>query len=708
MKTIRIAQALITMLFLLAVCVGCNSAADNASNTKSPEFSFIQLASSGTTATDHMDVWTAQKGFAQDETGVYRLYGTKVIHIPADGSPNIEINVNVSHSRNLESGIAVLGEKIYIVTNNMTEPGTSDIPVYKSLLVLDKNGTVLQTYELPEIAGYGNPATDIAVIHDTVFILSDRYYGNGNLYQYGIKDNSIKHLDFSQIDSIAVMDDKLLVCENMSSDNSSKVSVYTFAVSQVDSEFVINENQINALSYDDSNELIYGVCNNKLFSYDLANHTYTFLYLFPLNGVYGEDRIISLAAYENNLLFMQGDGNLRRITNADGNWSKSETLKIYCISIADTQGWTSSRAYAAFLEKHPMFRLEFIEVNDLQAYNTGLASKLMANDSEFDLFVLDSNMSSILDKGHYTDLSIYTDIIDNINKMLPGYKELLSIDNAVYGVPIRISINTYAYSSETLDYYDIKQPKLIPTMSEYLDMFANANEQMQLDNVTAGQITLHQFFSSLSASFFTEKDVQLSDVAFLYETVLAMYEVGAIVTADTYGEGIFHGTYINDYARANQIMMSPVYKEGAKLAGNVTTLCLNPSSKNKELAAAYLANLISPEIETAYLDEYIPMLALLHSHSHVEIELDESHIQADLLEAEEGASFPYLFEREVMKDNINYQMYKEVFQNMTRRYFNGDINAFAMQTFEKLINNEISLEKAAENVYNKMLMVRDE
>jgi len=709
MKIFRMIRTILILSLFLILCVSCNPVSDDTANTSIPELTYIQLASSNAaTALERTDIWATPKGLTYDGTGIYRLHGTQIIHIPADGSPNVEINVDVPHIRNLESGLAVSDEKIYIMTNNMPEPGTGEVPVYKELLVLDKSGAVLQTYELPDMTGYDHPASDFVVINDTVFIVSADSSLMGSVFQYNMATATMHKLDFSMVDSIAAMDGKLLVCASAGESISSKISVYDYTSNKVEADYIIHDNWIEALSYDAFTSLIYGVKDNKLFSYDLANDIYTYLYLFPATSVYGEDRIEYIAAFNNKLATMQGDGNIRQITNANGDWNQGETLTIYCNSIASTQRWSSSKAYAAFLEEHPLLRLEYIEITDYQAYESGLAKKLMANDTDFDLFVLDANMSSVLDKSYFTDLSVYENIADNFNKMLPGYRELFSVNNAIYGVPIFFDADAYVYNSERLDFYGIEQPTLVPTLSEYLGIFSNAKEQFQTDGVSAGHLLFHRFFGSLVASFFAGNDVQLSDISGFLESMLAVNNAGGMASPNTYGNGLFQESMLCNYTRTDRLMMSPVYKENAKLAVSVISLCVNVNSKNKELAAEYLAMLTSPEIETAFLDEYIPMLDVLYSHSHDEIEIDEAHIKTDLLAAEEIAQYQYLYERDTMQENENYQIYKEVISNASRRYYNGDIYVFAMQAFERLANNEISLEKAAENVYSKMLMVRDE
>ena len=76
-------------------------------------------------------------------------------------------------------------------------------------------------------------------------------------------------------------------------------------------------------------------------------------------------------------------------------------------------------------------------------YNKQILTKIMAEDSDFDLFISDEVMlNSILEHSAYESLDGYQEIVSNFdNVYAAGVKDLMTADNGLFGIPLDIMLS---------------------------------------------------------------------------------------------------------------------------------------------------------------------------------------------------------------------------------------------------------------------------
>jgi len=385
-----------------------------------------------------------------------------------------------------------------------------------------------------------------------------------------------------------------------------------------------------------------------------------------------------------------------------------------------------NRAIGAMLTAHPMFRVNFVEVGveDNSVYATMLANKLMARDTDFDLFVISQPNMSVVDKGFFRDLSDFEGIAANFDQMLPGIKELFSANGQIFGAPIEIPVSGLSYDPKKLEVYGLAKPTAGWTLDDYLQTLTGANDAFANTLESIGEVGFFILDGGLVDSFLWGADVTLSDMVQLYEKLYTIWQAGGMeLSTDILIPGVFTNerlTYFmdeSDYyeialpAISRERAMIPLFDADARYSVMITALSINLDSPNQALAAEFLELLTSKETEDALLADSIWRYNNRHLWAgalpyHTE---EEMATPAYKLAAESVANHSYLYEREAMAAEPGYQLYKEALsRSIADRSCHWELNIFARESFEAVTRGELTPQAAAEAVYKRLLMVRDE
>lgn len=84
---------------------------------------------------------------------------------------------------------------------------------------------------------------------------------------------------------------------------------------------------------------------------------------------------------------------------------------------------------------------EAYTAKDFMEYMNTMAKKLLSGDDDFDLFVVHTSMFDILKENYYVDFSLFPALDKRFDSMLPGIKELCSINGKLCLYPQYISFN---------------------------------------------------------------------------------------------------------------------------------------------------------------------------------------------------------------------------------------------------------------------------
>ncbi len=234
---------------------------------------------------------------------------------------------------------------------------------------------------------------------------------------------------------------------------------------------------------------------------------------------------------------------------------------------------------------------------DTQSYQDGVRTKIMAQDSDFDLFIADSYLlSSLLANSAYEPLDSYEGIADNFDEIYAkGMKSLMSSDKGIFGIPLSMHISgsqkvvddtvTYPINPTLGDFYalcdslDGTGKKALESRLLLTQMTNNLLEEMVATEGRINEATLAEFLSKLK--YYNDKGVLCdgdSPHVLEFGSKFFVYDgSGALAPVDT---RTVHAPIAGDtvYININKVMM------------------LNSASKNKDAAAEFLELLSSEDV----------------------------------------------------------------------------------------------------------------
>jgi len=230
------------------------------------------------------------------------------------------------------------------------------------------------------------------------------------------------------------------------------------------------------------------------------------------------------------------------------------------------------------------------ESKDEAEYAFTMAKKLLAGDTDFDIFVVTTEMSQLLKEGYYENLAEY-DILDEVYaSMIPGVKRLCTVGETAALYPLTLNTDMLRVTGDA----DI--PSTFPGLRNYTgDTLLSA---YNLRNLTLPWF--EQFASNYMARDIDD-DTAKADLTALYETALSLRDtcyLGDNFTSQKTAVKVSRNTGKSGSlpAGTSVLPMLPVTENYAP-AVEGSFYAVNPNSSNKELAAVFLAGM-------AYLDGY--------------------------------------------------------------------------------------------------------
>jgi len=720
-----------TMTAILAAAVlafgACAPIADTESTkTPGPTAAVTVTSAPGDGAEDAYAYMDMTKALVCDETGIYQMLGRQIIYTPVDGEvKTIALDALVDTDevvdRNVEGALAKADGKLYVIVNNYVFPVTDAVQV--RLLALDTDGALLQSYDLPVANAVNTHFDKLEVIDNTVFIKASRASRVEGLYTFNMETGSLDRIEEQRVNAMATMGDKILYCKQ-SPDFDTVLYVYDPAADKVESEHTINRTRVVDMGYDETTQILYGLSDNQLFTFDLDTDELTNLYQFAKFDPMEVDLLTVMAVYGDKLAAIQKGGSMVFVENVASDWSAEDTLTIYCYSSKEIMTPAMNRAIGGMLAKHPMFRVNFVETNEYNVYRQMLASRLMARDVDFDLFVIEQANMPVVEKRFFRNLADFEGIAANFDQMLPGIKELFSADGQIFGAPIAMPVGGLSYDTATLEAYGLAAPTAGWTSDDYLQMLTGANDAFANTSESIGAVSFFDFYIGVADSFYWGEDVTLSDMVRLYETTLAIWQAGGIeLSTDIDIQGVFADErptmFMTEFDYWNiaptpvtrEKAMNPLFDADARYSVMITALAINLDSPKQDLAAEFLELLTSKETEDALLADSI----WRYDNRHLSVgsvpyaTKEEMASPAYKLAAEKSANYSYLYEREAMMAEPGYQLYKEaLYRSIADRCYHWELNVFARESFEAVTRGETTPQAAAEAVYKRMLLMRDE
>lgn len=322
--------------------------------------------------------------------------------------------------------------------------------------------------------------------------------------------------------------------------------------------------------------------------------------------------------------------------------------------------------------------------------------KLLANDSDFDLFCVSSKNIDHYSKNHaFYDVSSSTTIVQNFNAMFDGLYDLCISNDILCGVPISVNRtqNLWNCNTSLLETLNLALPLEKITWKEFYDWAVILKEQATdagiADFVVYAQngvnIQLIEYMSNyMDYTATTVLDHTTEYIEYL-DLYFKMLKEG-LISDSTDSHALFTSGGHYDYMTTSAIVFpSPVLTEDAQYTVGVNLLAINPSSQHIEQAIEYLAYASSEEVLNFRPSEY-----LLKDRSHYQY-INNSG------------------ERVLYESTTNgHDVLAFLLKNSTRQYFNRDVFQEMNADILKLRNQEMSTSDFAKKLYDKALMIIEE
>ncbi len=318
---------------------------------------------------------------------------------------------------------------------------------------------------------------------------------------------------------------------------------------------------------------------------------------------------------------------------------------------------------------------------DPDEYAYTMAKKLLAGDTDFDIFMVTTEMSELLKEGYYENLSGYSLLNDYYSRMIPGTKELCTIGDTAALIPVVLELSAIRVNGALADLPD-KMPETFPELAA-LTGFADLNGSTRF----MAEYNLYNlaipWFRQISSCYIMKDmdDGQVkSDLTTLYELCLKLASDPALAFGSDYQNYTPVFDVISNNGRNSRftegqsiLPVLPVTDAyGQIIEGSF--YAVNPNSPNKELAAVFLA------------------AHLYHEEKNYDPLFDKW---------DDTTTYPEGSEE-------SYDLYKSQIASGVLYYDAEDLSAMIREHLDAIVSGEITPEDAADELFRYIRMVKYE
>lgn len=326
--------------------------------------------------------------------------------------------------------------------------------------------------------------------------------------------------------------------------------------------------------------------------------------------------------------------------------------------------------------------------------------KLLANDIDFDLFMIDSAVGiEIFNKGAYEPLDNYPGLMKNISEMYPGMQKLLDYDGKTIGIPMQsVTSYAYAFNEKLAEKYDIEPPEIKNgkwTIDEFYEYAKYVREKSNGEAWLSANYDADSYLSlwNYVSAYVDSQTGKLTDDG----DNLKKYILWCRKMAD---ENLFWKTKDNfnyenvllDWSRSNftirdeLLIPAPVINETAKNGIRFWLLCVNKYSPNKELAAQFLEYMISEEYR------YANMAPILYDA------IDKYQV--------------YKMNATQITNRMRYnsEFLNTIYENSMLEFQIQDVKFYEFSTdlFSEYLKDAITIDNITNEIYNKLKIITGE
>lgn len=324
-------------------------------------------------------------------------------------------------------------------------------------------------------------------------------------------------------------------------------------------------------------------------------------------------------------------------------------------------------------------------------YVNNMAKKLLAEDTDYDIFIVNSTMPELFDGKYYEDYSQYPVIKDYFDKMIPGMADLCTIDGKLALAPVYMYVDSLNFTPQTL-----ADPKKAPkTFDEFFSKYDELTENLGDDYYCKDYAEVNfisAWLNELASNYFSEvisDETAEKDLLRLYECAEGLDEYEKIYIGEDYNDKSARFMYyINPGSKSagerNNWVAWPKLGEKYKYSVEGRFMAVNPNSPNKELALKCI---------TYYLNSIVTG----------EMEGNMHYFEKDAIEASED-----VVSREIDYGTSKYTSFKEQIANSIHKTAVDDLFITARDLCIQIEEGTTTPEEAATKTMRYLKMMRDE
>ncbi len=349
----------------------------------------------------------------------------------------------------------------------------------------------------------------------------------------------------------------------------------------------------------------------------------------------------------------------------------TEPLVLLTSDVTDgTEHWLKALVIEYTAQTSRQIEIKYCSEED---YENSVRTKLLAKDTDFDLFIADAALlRSVLENSAYEPLDGYESLSANFDSVLAdGVRELMSTDDGIFGVPLTVS---FWGCLEQLGESDIPDSWTVQDMFLACESLTGSDKKLFRDRFMLTR-TVWNCVEDMVQKDGTIDEEELSG---FFATLKKYNDAGVLCDGDkenilTYGLLPYnYGTLkVNDF-EGRTIIFAPT-RSGTRYLEVEKTILINRSSENKDAAAEFLTLMTSEGV--VYDNEYLMIGADITKYTYYE-SLDDA-------------------KKEILQfQNTTYQNAKPSFLEI----IDGLPQFIADEIVSQLFDNKITPQKAAERI----------
>ncbi|MBQ2724201.1 MAG: extracellular solute-binding protein [Clostridia bacterium] len=328
---------------------------------------------------------------------------------------------------------------------------------------------------------------------------------------------------------------------------------------------------------------------------------------------------------------------------------------------------------------------EMSAITNKEEYAHAMAKKLMAGDSDFDIFYVSTEMAQLFDSQYYEDLTRYSRLSrDYFDEMVPGLKDICTIDGRLSLVPLSLNAQIMVIDNSLAE-GSVTFPRTVDDLLTLADTVTLTDGSYFMGGTRAATV-LRKLFEEFAANYILsdlDDETALADLTNLYEMCTLLGENDKMILSRGYTAqkrlitfGMNNGMDVT-FRGDIQSGSLPKINENYKTPVSGEFWAINPNSENKELAGAFLLCLLGQNRINTFMGTGV---------YYMNDELPESTPEVMAI-------------RELFRQQLTEGI---------RSYEAPDVFAYVDMHFKQIKNNEITAAEAAAELMRYLRMVKFE